>query len=181
MVESIRGRIRPGIAALALLLAAAVALRVLAILAFWPAARGHRDSASYIRAAHAGLSKDTLDPSGYPLFLRVSHAISAQLVCTVAVQHLLGLASGALVYLAVRRLGGPRWLGLVPAAVVWLNGDQIFFEHTLLSESLFTFLVSALVYAAVRCLDERPGLVWPAATGALAAALLAVRSVGLLL
>jgi hypothetical protein len=179
-----RGRIRLGIGALlGVLFAAAVGLRLFAVLAYWPAGLGKRDSAAYVRAAHNGLGLDTLDPSGYPLFLRLAHTISSQLVFTVALQHVLGLASGLLVYLAVRRLGGPRWLGLIPAAVVWFNGDQIFLEHTLLTESLFTFLLSALVYAAVRCLDEAPRTLWlwPAVTGALAGGLLAVRSVSLLL
>jgi hypothetical protein len=181
MTESIRGRIRPDIVALGTLLTAAVALRLFAILAYWPAGLGKRDSAAYIRTAHSGLDLDTLDPSGYPLFLRLAHAVSSQLVFTVALQELLGLASGGLVYLAVRRLGGPRWLGLVPAAVVWLNGDQVFLEHALLTESLFTFLVCALVYVAIRCLDDSPRLLWPALTGALAGGLLTVRSVSLVL
>ena len=179
-----RGRIRLGIGALlGVLFAAAVGLRLFAVLAYWPAGLGKRDSAAYVRAAHNGLGLDTLDPSGYPLFLRLAHTISSQLVFTVALQHVLGLASGLLVYLAVRRLGGPRWLGLIPAAVVWLNGDEIFLEHTLLTESLFTFLLSALVYAAVRCLDDAPRTpwLWPVVTGALAGGLLAVRSVSLLL
>ena len=182
MLELKRGRIRPGIGVLlGVMLAAAVGLRAFAILAYWPAGLGKHDSASYIRAAQSGLSLDTLDPSGYPLFLRFAHFVSSQLVFTVALQHALGLASGLLVFLAVRRLGGPRWLGLVPAAVVWFNGDQLFLEHTLLTESLFTFLLSALVYAAVRCLDDSSRTLWPAVTGALAGGLLAVRSVGLLL
>ncbi len=166
-----------------MLLTAAVGLRLFAVLAYWPATLGKRDSAAYIRAARDGLGLDTLDPSGYPLFLRLAHAVSSQLVFTVALQHVLGLASGVLVYLAVRRLGGPRWLGLIPAAVVWFNGDQVFLEHTLLNESLFTFLLSALVYSSVRCLDATPGRpwLWPAVTGALAGGLLTVRSVGLLL
>jgi hypothetical protein len=180
-MASNRLRSRSGIGALlALALTSAVGLRLFATLAYWPAGLGRRDSAAYIRAAHYGLSKDTLDPSGYPLFLRLAHAVSSQLAFTVAVQHTLGLVSGLLLFLTVRRLGGPRWLALVPAAVVWFNGDQLFLEHTLLTEPLFTFLLSALAYAAVRCLDESSRTLWPAVAGGLAGALLAVRSVGLL-
>src|SRR2546430_17479751 len=107
MFESIRGRIRPGIAALGVLLAAAVALRVFAILAYWPAGLGKHDSAAYIRTAHSGLDLDTLDPSGYPVFLRLVHTLSSQLVFTIAVQQLLGLGGRVRGYPAGRRPGRP--------------------------------------------------------------------------
>ena len=39
---------------------------------------------------------------------------------------------------------------LVPAAVVLLGGSQIFLEHTPISETLFTFLMAAALYASAR-------------------------------
>src|SRR5688572_27919065 len=67
---------------LGLLVAAAVGLRVFAMLAYQPAVLNLRDSAAYIRFAHFGLSQDTLDPSGYPLFLRLAHTLSSELAFT---------------------------------------------------------------------------------------------------
>ena len=95
-------------------------------------------------------------------------------------QHLLGIASGLLVYATVRRLGASRPLALVPTAVVLLAGDLIFYEHAVLSEALFTFLLTAALYAAVRALDERPAL-WAAGAGVLLACAGTVRSVGVFL
>ncbi|MEA2352819.1 MAG: hypothetical protein QOJ14_1233, partial [Thermoleophilaceae bacterium] len=135
------------------------------------------DGAGYIRAARRGLAWGDQEPSGYPLFLRVVHAVSHEFAFTIAIQHALGLATGVLLFLAVRRLGGPAWLGLVPAAVVWLGGDQLFLEHAPLSESLFTVLLAATLYAGIRCLDG--DWRWPIAAGALSASLLSVRTVGL--
>ena len=56
---------------------------------------------------------------------------SDQVWFTIAAQHLLGLLAGTALYLAVTRLGAPRWLGLIPAAVYLFSGDVLFFEHTL--------------------------------------------------
>jgi hypothetical protein len=135
------------------------------------------DGRLYIKAAHHGLLTGDREPLGYPLFLRALHAISHQLAFTISVQHALGLLTGVLLFMTARQLGVSPWLALVPAAVVWLGGDELFVEHAPLSESLFTPLLAATLYAGVRCLND--GSRWPVTAGALAAMLLAVRSVGL--
>lgn len=158
-------------------LAAAAALRAYALVAYPPAVltlQAH-DGAGYIKAARLGLSNDVLEPLGYPLFLRLLHAISHQLAFTIAVQHALGLLAGLLLFLAVRRLAAPVWVALVPAVVVWFGADQLFLEHAPMSEGLFTPLLVATVYAGVRSLTGHPR--WAAATGFLAASLLMVRTV----
>jgi hypothetical protein len=153
-----------------------LALRVYATAGLWPASLSKHDSAAYLRAAHYGLGKDPLEPTGYSIFLRVAHFLSAQLAFTVAVQHLLGLAAGALLYLTVRRLGGSAWLALAGAAAIWLNGDQIFLEQTLLSESLFVFVLMAAVFALVQS-RYGAGYLWPVLAGGLIVALPFVRGV----
>jgi hypothetical protein len=156
-------------------------LRIWAILSYSPAVLSSavHDAAAYIDAAHYGLENVTLEPSGYPLFLRLVHELSHALTFTIIVQHGLGIATGVLLFMTIRRLGAPAWLGLVPAAIVWFNGDQLFLEHAPMSETLFEFIAAAMLYAGVRSLEG--GWRWAALFGALAAASITVRSVGLLL
>ena len=172
---------QPGLVAFWTLLAAAVGLRVYALISYPPAVltSDAHDAADYVRAARLGLSHGSQEPLGYPLFLRVLHALSHQLIFTVAVQHALGIAAGVLLFLAVRRLGAPVLAALVPAAVLWFNGDQLFLEHALLSEALFTLFVTATLYAAVRSLDG--DVRWAILAGSLSAVPLALRTVGELL
>jgi 4-amino-4-deoxy-L-arabinose transferase-like glycosyltransferase len=62
----------------------------------------------------------------------------------------MGLASAVLAYLTVRAIGGPPWLGVVPAAALALGGDELFVEHAALSEAPYVLLLSAMLYATVR-------------------------------
>ncbi len=156
-----------------------IALRVYAMIGYYPAVLTPQvhDAANYVQAARLGLGFGSQEPLGYPVFLRLLHAISHQLTFTIAVQHVLGLATGALLFAALRRMSAPVWVSLVPAAVVWLCGDQLFLEQALLSETLFTFLLAATIYATARA--PAGGVGWPTLAGALAASLLAVRTVGI--
>jgi hypothetical protein len=175
------GRLRsPTVIALAAGLAAAVALRVYAIVSFRPAVLNNNvhDGAVYMRAARRALGSGAQEPSGYPLFLRVVHGLSDDLMTTIGVQHALGLAAGMLLFFVVRRLDAPAWLGLFPAAIVWFNGDQLFLEHALLTEAVFTLVLVATVYAALRCLEGN-GSHWALIAGGMGATLLTIRSVAL--
>jgi hypothetical protein len=179
--SSVRRSVRsPTAIAFAGLFAAALALRVYAVISYWPAAilPTTHDGAAYVRSASQRLSLNTQDPLGYPVFLRFLHTLSDQLAFTIGVQHALGLAAGALFFLTVRRAGGPPWLGLVPAAVVLFNADGLFLEHALLTESLFTFLLAGALYVAVRT-QEGPGPPLIVLAGVLAALPLTLRTVGL--
>ena len=164
---------RLAVIGLAALLVTGALLRLLFVLAWRPAFMGWPDAASYIEVSqgsggtlmgNAELFGNPLRPAGYPLFLRILHGLAPSLVFVVVVQHLLGLASAALLYLAVARTGAPRLLGLVPAAVVALGGDIMFVEHAPISEPLFLFLVAVALYAAVRS-QEGESLRWPAICG----------------
>src|SRR4051794_19011143 len=169
---------RGALLGLGAILALGALLRLALILGWQPALFGWPDAASYIDVARGQLFGNELRPAGYSLFLRGLHAVAPSLMLVVVVQHLLGLVSALILYLAVVRAGAPRAFGLIPAAVVALGGDGIFLEHSPISESLFIFLVAVALYAGVRALEGR-SLAWPLALGAALALALSVRVVAL--
>jgi hypothetical protein len=149
--------------ALAAVLGVGLLLRVWFLLAWHPALTGYSDTGIYFHGALTSLWIDPLRTVGYSMFLRVLHAISPHLILVTIVQHLLGLLTAALLFGAVRRCGAPRWLGLVPAAIIALGGDQLFLEHAALSEAPFIFLIAAMLYCTVRAAEG--GAWWAAAAG----------------
>jgi hypothetical protein len=165
------------------LLLAGVTIRLTLVLAYTPAYLSYPDTWGYVKAAAGPLFMDDwIRPVGYPAFLAALHAIWGSLVFAVVVQHLLGLVNAVLLYATVRRLGAPVWVSLVPAAVVLLCVDVVYFEHTLLSESLFLLLSTASLYALARALDdppERRAVAWCAAAGLAALLAVIVRPTGL--
>jgi hypothetical protein len=173
---------------LGLLLLSGLVLRVLLVVAWRPGFLGYADSSVYLEATKGNIGAripdtvffDRLRPAGYPIFLRVLHGVSHDLTFAIVVQHLLGLATAVLLFLAVRRIGGPAWLGLVPAATVLLSGSELFVEHAALTEALYIFLQAGALYAAVRALDSNdPG--WAALSGFLLGIGSDVRFLGVLL
>lgn len=158
---------------------AGVLIRSAFVALYRPGFLGISDSGSYIDAAHRGLFSNVYDPAGYPLFIRVLHALSAHLSGLILVQHALGVASAALLYLIIRRLTGSGLLGLIPAAVVLLDGFGIWVEHSPLSDTLFTIVVLLALFLALR---GTTGSRWRwVAIGALIAICGLVRPVGLIL
>ncbi len=141
-------------AVLALLLTAGILLRLCLVLLYEPALVNNADTPTYVTMADGGLFGDPVRPTGYPVFMIAVHAISDELTFTIAVQHLLGIATALLLYAMARRIGAPVWVGAVGAAAVLLSLDQIVLEHMVLSEALFTFLIVLLLYICVRALDE---------------------------
>jgi hypothetical protein len=78
---------------------------------------------------------------GYPLFLAGLGAIFGDdFHPVVYAQHLLGVATAGLTWL-LGRLALGRLAGLLGGLAVALSGPQIIYEHYLMSESLFTFLL----------------------------------------
>src|ERR1700677_532406 len=130
------------------LLAGAIGVRVWFMVSYPTAFMGFPDSGEYVLAAAQDIFRDTQHPAGYPFFLRLVHHLSDGLSFTILVQHAIGLATGLLLYEAVRRTGAPAWLGLLPAAFVFFRGTGLFLESSLLSDPLFAFLQAVGVYAA---------------------------------
>ena len=77
------------------------------------------------------------------------------------VQHGLGLASGLLVYFLGRRLFGPL-VGLAAALLTVLDSELAVYEHAVMTEALFTFLLVGAISLLVLGMARYP---WQAAAG----------------
>jgi len=180
---------RGALMSLGLLLFVGLILRVLVVVAWRPGFLGYPDSSVYLEAAQGKFDNpalpgsvffDRIRAAGYPIFLRILHPISHDLTFSIVVQHGLGIATAVLFFLSVRRIGGPPWLGLVPAAIVLLGETEIFAEHGALTEAPYIFLQAGALYAAIRALDSTdPG--WAALSGFLLGAAADVRFLGILI
>ena len=149
-----RSRLDSVPAMLGALLIAGIALRIWISFAVTPAAANLSDTAVYVDMADNSLFTDPIRQAGYSVFLRAAHLLSAEIEVTIVLQHLLGIATAMVLYATVRRAGGPAWAGLIAAAAVLLSIDQIFLEHSLMSETVFTLLLVVALYAATRALVE---------------------------
>jgi Dolichyl-phosphate-mannose-protein mannosyltransferase len=173
--------------ALAIVLGIGIALRVVAWLAVHPAVMNSVDTPVYIGMADGGMFADPVRPAGYSMFLRALHSVSSDLDLTIASQHLLGIATSILLYATVRRIGAPVWAGVAAAAAVLVALDQVYLEHTILAECVFTFGLAVTLYASVRALDSPRQLVgaittrhaWLVAAGLCLGGTAWVRGVGL--
>jgi 4-amino-4-deoxy-L-arabinose transferase-like glycosyltransferase len=175
-------RERPSNAVLALLVlvAAGIALRALTIVSWWPTTTTLDDG--YQLYARSNPFADPQHPAGYGLLVAALGAVSREVALGVLLQHGAGLASAGLLWAATRRVTGSAWAGLLPAAVVLLNGDEVFLEHAIMSESWAVLLTSAGLYASVRAFDEpTPAWRWPAAAGTALGVAVTVRTAGLIL
>lgn len=175
----VRGTLRDGVASLralpgrvahdrvlqilTLLLAVGLVLRVWLMLVWSPAITGYSDSGIYFQDSVDSLWTDPIRTVGYSMVLRVLHGIWANLLLVTIIQHALGLASAVIIFATVRRCGGPRWLGLIPAAMIALGGDQLFLEHAALSDAVFIFVLMITLYCAVRAMQG--GIGWVIAAG----------------
>jgi hypothetical protein len=176
-VEALRRR--PELTGLVALLALGVLLRLWLTLEWRPAITGYSDSGIYFQNGVEGLFTDPFRTVGYSAFLDALHWVTPHLLPVIVLQHAMGLATGVVLYLTVRRVGGPPWLGLVPAAVVILGGTQIFLEHSALTEALFTLILATMLYAAVRA--ARGALAWAMAAGLCAGLGVTIREAGAIL
>ncbi len=163
---------RVTLVALAALVAAGVGLRIWLMVSYSPAFLAFPDSSQYSLAAALNIFRDAQRPAGYPFFLRLIHHLSDHISFTIAVQHLLGMATGLLLFDAVRRTRAPAWLGLLPAAIVFFGATGLVLEHSLLADPLFAFLQALAIYAAIRALYydydgplRRRALLWPLLAG----------------
>jgi hypothetical protein len=161
------------------LLVVGVGLRIIAIVSWWPVTTTLGDGYEL----HTSNPFDSqLHPAGYSSILAVIGLVTRQLAATVLLQHLTGIAAALLLWAATRRITGSEWAALFPAAIVLLDPDFIFFEHSIMSESWFVLLISSGLYAAVRALDQpQPYWGWPLAAGAVLALAVTLRNAALLM
>lgn len=111
----------------------------------------HGDSIQYYVPAHAlmlgeGFPLSLKRPPVYPLLLAlVGRGLGEGFAPVIALQHVLGLGTAALVY-GVGRVTFGRGIGLLAGLVTALSGGLLIYEHYLLTEALFTFLLTLAVY-----------------------------------
>jgi len=156
-----------------LLLAAAGALRADAVLGYRPVA-WFNDSYSYVTAA-VRLLPETIRPSGYALLLALLQPLHRFAAVTL-LQHVLGLATGVLVYTVLRVRGVRAWLAALAAVPVLLDAYEIQLEHLVMADTLFMFLITAAI--AALCLRNQPGWITAAVAGLLLGASAVVRTDG---
>lgn len=118
-------------------------------------------------------------PPGYPLVLGAALLTDGGLAAVTALQHLVGLATVTLTYILGRRWFG-RAVGAGAALLVSLSSQQLTLEHTVMTESLSTFLLVLLLYAASVAV-ERPSGRLALGLGLLVGAATLTRPVGVLL
>jgi hypothetical protein len=158
------------------ILAAATAVRAVAVLGYGPGL-WYPDSLPYVQAA--------LDPVPYAVrpigysFLLWALAIGHSVLLVIIVQHLMGLATGALVYCLLRRHRLPAWGSALASVPALLSAYAIQVEHFVLADAFFSLLV--MVTLALLLWRPRPHL-WVCCTVGLLLALAALdRSQGMLL
>jgi len=126
----------------ALLMAGGIVLRTLAVIAYRPALVFYGDSYFYLTNA-ASLRTASLHPAGYAVLLAALSRFGGSVMAVAIAQHLLGIASGAIVYALLLRHNIRPWLAAIGSAPLLLDGYQIDLEHMVMAETLTTFLLVA--------------------------------------
>jgi hypothetical protein len=122
-----------------LVLAGAVVLRILVMLAFRPIMWFGGDSASYL-ATGLRLIPDPSRVGGYGFLLWALRPLHS-LALVAAVQALMGLAMGVLIYLLARRWGLPAWGATLAAVPVLFDAYELQLEHDVVPDIPFGLLV----------------------------------------
>jgi len=169
-----------------LVLVAALVLRVLTSLAFRPIMWFGGDSASYL-ATGLRLIPDLSRVGGYGFMLWVLRPVHS-FALVAAVQHLMGLAMGVIIYLLARRYGLPAWAATLAAIPVLFDAYELQLEADALPDVPFGLLVLLALYLLLRSPGERrladstaaafllgvSALLWPVGLALLAVLLVAL-------
>ncbi|HMF82390.1 MAG TPA: hypothetical protein VKI01_03885 [Acidimicrobiia bacterium] len=155
-----------------------LALRVVAQVAYRPSLL-YIDSYTYLGNLHGLNPSKTSQPIGYEVLLLRPVLSIGNLAVVAAVQHVIGLAMGVVIYVLAVRLGARRWVAVLAAGPVLLDAYQLQIEQNIMSEPLFEALILAGV---VLLLWKRP-LTFPvlAIGGALLGLSATVRAIGVAL
>jgi hypothetical protein len=136
-----------------LVLLAALVLRILVALAFRPIMWFGGDSASYL-ATGLRLIPDPARVGGYGFMLWILRPLHS-FALVAAVQHLMGLAMGVLIYLLARRFGLPAWAATLATLPVLFDAYELQLEADALPDVPFAFLVVLALYLLLRSPGER--------------------------
>ncbi len=157
----------------AIVIAVAAALRCVVMLGYQPIL-WYSDSYNYIADAVSRIP-DVVRSSGYPLFLFILLPLRS-LTLVAALQALMGLGMGAVIYAVLRRRGLPWWGATLPALPVLFDVYEMQLEHMVMSDVLFIFLITAAL--ALLCWADRPRAAVCAVAGLMIGYAALVRSVG---
>jgi hypothetical protein len=158
----------------AAVLAAAAALRAVVMLGY-PPVMWFNDSYRYVSdTIHLATSPSR--PSGYPFFLRLLLPFHS-FTLVAGLQHLMGLAMGAGIYVLLRRRGLPAWGATLAAVPVLFDAYEVQLEQQVMSDALFMLLVTGAV--VLLCWDDRVSVMVAVIAGAAIGYATIVRSVGL--
>jgi hypothetical protein len=136
-----------------LVLVAALVVRILTALAFRPVMWFGGDSASYL-ATGLRLIPDPSRVGGYGFMLWVLKPLHS-FALVAAVQHLMGLAMGVLIYLLARRFGLPAWAATLATIPVLFDAYELQLESDAVPDIPFGFLVLLALYLLLRAPGER--------------------------
>jgi hypothetical protein len=136
-----------------LVLVAALVVRILTALAFRPIMWFGGDSASYL-ATGLRLIPDPSRVGGYGFMLWVLKPLHS-FALVAAVQHLMGLAMGVLIYLLARRFGLPAWAATLATIPVLFDAYELQLEADAVPDIPFGFLVLLALYLLLRAPGER--------------------------
>jgi hypothetical protein len=136
-----------------LVLVAALVVRILIALAFRPIMWFGGDSASYL-ATGLRLIPDPSRVGGYGFMLWVLRPLHS-FALVAAVQHLMGLAMGVLIYLLARRFGLPAWVATLATIPVLFDAYELQLESDAVPDIPFGFLVVLALYLLLRAPGER--------------------------
>src|SRR5580704_9244661 len=126
-----------------LLLAAGLVLRVVAQLGYEPALL-FIDSKKYIFGTDFNNGNwGSFDPLGYTLLVLRPALMVADLAFVAMLQHVIGMAMAAALYVLMLRRGVTRWLAALAAAPVLLDAYQLNAEQTIMPDVLFEALLVA--------------------------------------
>ena len=140
----------------------------------YPPILWYSDSYNYIADAVSRIP-DVVRSSGYPLFLLVLLPFHS-LTLIAALQALMGLGMGAVIYAVLRHRGLPWWGATLPALPVLFDVYEMQLEHMVMSDVLFIFLIT--VALALLCWSDRPPVAVCAVAGLMIGYAALVRTVG---
>ncbi|GAA4504801.1 hypothetical protein GCM10023191_059750 [Actinoallomurus oryzae] len=161
----------------AVVLTVAAGLRAVTMMGYRPGRVYYIDSYEYLDLALHPRPGTGFRGIGYPLLLRLLLPFHSVPV-VVAAQHVLGLATGLLMYALLRRRGVPAWGAVLATVPVLFDGQMLQLEHAVLSDTMFLFLVVVAVVALMWS-PGRPSARAAAGAGLSLALAALTRSVGL--